>query len=180
AGVGALILSMCHHLGAQAEDTKTTDATDQERTAQRAFETGVRLAQDNRWEEARSAFEKAYALAPRPIVLVNLASAQAQTGDLVAAAENYRRYLGAPGESQEPEMRKQVQSYLNALVPRIPLVKIQLDGARRDVAVEVDGAAVPSEKLVRLLPLNPGDHTVIAAREGVEAARFRFVLAERE
>ena len=51
-------------------------------SAQQLFGHGVDAAQQNRWNDARVAFERAYELSQRPVVLINLAGAQAKTGRL--------------------------------------------------------------------------------------------------
>ena len=59
--------------------------------AQRLFNQGVAAARENRWNEAREAFARAYGLSQHPVVLINLAAAEVRTGRLKEAASDYRR-----------------------------------------------------------------------------------------
>src|SRR3954469_17113839 len=87
--------------------------------AQRLFVQGVDAARSNLWEEARRDFEEAYRLAPRPVVLINLASAQARTGLLVEALENYRR-VASSTSADTAEFRNAANAVLPSLEERIP------------------------------------------------------------
>jgi hypothetical protein len=60
-----------------------------------AFSKGTALFDRGEWAEARAAFEEAYALAPRPVLLFNIASTYRREGKLVEARDYYQRFLAA-------------------------------------------------------------------------------------
>src|SRR5947208_298081 len=62
---------------------------------------GLAAAQRGDWIAAREAFARAYALDSRPAVLFDLAGAQTQTGQLLAGAESYRRFLRESPDHQD-------------------------------------------------------------------------------
>lgn len=101
--------------------------------AQQAFRAGVDAARQERWEEARVLFEKAYALSPRPVVLINLAGAQARTGRLTEAAKSYRRILAHQASPETAPIREAASEVLPALEARIPRVRLRprFDPGRR-------------------------------------------------
>ena len=73
-----------------------------ERRARRLFAEGDRLYQEGRYEEAINAFEEAYSLSERPLLLFNIANAQERLGNWVDALENLRRYYDdAPAAERE-------------------------------------------------------------------------------
>ena len=89
-----LIFSTVLHLllcAAVGPDTRQGRAESPEDQAERAFHEGVDAARQERWIDARAHFERAYELSPRPVVLINLAGAQARSGRLTEAAKNYRQ-----------------------------------------------------------------------------------------
>ena len=60
----------------------------------------------------------------------------------------------------------------------IPTVKIRLTGFTASVVVELDGRALASSELEREIPLDPGEHVIVALRGTEELAR-RPVLVGR-
>jgi tetratricopeptide (TPR) repeat protein len=63
-----------------------------ERQARALFEQGSLAYEEGRYEEAISAFEQAYGLSARPLLLYNIANAQERLGLLSEALDNIRYY----------------------------------------------------------------------------------------
>jgi hypothetical protein len=148
-------------------------------SAQQLFGQGVDAARQNRWNDARVAFERAYELSQRPVVLINLAGAQAKTGRLKEAATNYRRIL----EDESPEtapFRKAAADVLPSLEARIPMIRLHSAGLRGADVVEIDGEEVPVDHIGEPRLLDPGRHTIVVKRAGIERTRVAFSLAEGE
>jgi hypothetical protein len=78
---------------AQRRPTPTSKAT--ARAYEIEFKTGTRLFDAGDWADARAAFERAYAIDPRAILLFNIASTYRREGDLERAREHYVRFLAA-------------------------------------------------------------------------------------
>lgn len=151
-----------------------------EEEAQRAFREGVEAARQSHWPEARSSFEQAYALSPRPVVLINLAGAQARTGRLIEAAKNYRRIVEDSASAETAPFRKAASEVLPELEQRIPRIRVHPSGNTEADTFQIDGLDVPAANLPGPLSLDPGQHTLAVNRAGAERARVLFSLAERE
>lgn len=149
-------------------------------SAQVAFRGGVDAARQARWPEALALFERAYALSPRPVVLINLAGAQARTGRLIAAAKNYHRILDDASSPDTASFRKAAAEVLPALEERIPKVRVHPTGHAPTDTFEIDGEALTLERLAAGVALDPGPHTLVVERGGAERTRVLFSLAERE
>lgn len=149
------------------------------RLAREEMQKGLAAATENRWEDARAAFERAYALSPKPSFLFNLAGAQAKTGLLVEAAESYRLVLR---EGELPaEQRKAAKEALERLEPRIARLRIVVrGGTRADDAITLDGRPLSLAAVAADLPTNPGRHEVALARPGWRAPPVVVVLEEGE
>ena len=145
--------------------------------ARQSFREGLAHAQADRWPEARAAFERSYALAPRPVTLLNLAGAQAETGSLVLAAESYRAFLRGEGAARH---RAEVQAALARLDARIAHVQIRIEGLGDEDAIELDGAPLSRAALDGDLPLDPGAHEVRVLRDGYLPLVRPLELAEAE
>jgi hypothetical protein len=152
----------------------------QDEGAQQAFRAGVDAAHQERWVDARVLFEKAYSLSPRPVVLINLAGAQARTGQLIEAAENYRRIMNDQTSQETAPFRRAAAEILPALEARIPRVRLRPSGLSSADVIQVDGKNADLEQLVQGEALDPGEHTLLVLHGGVERARVLFRLAERE
>jgi len=159
---------------------RTVGAAGTEEEAQQAFREGVEAARQSHWPEARSSFEQAYALSPRPVVLINLAGAQARTGRLLEAARNYHRILDDSTSGETAPFRKAAAEVLPELEQRIPRIRVHATGHSDADTFEIDGENIPPTNLPGPVPLDPGQHTLVVSRAGVERARVLFSLAERE
>ncbi len=167
-----LLLSMTSAVGAQ-EPTSSEVAL-----ARAQFQQGVAAAQAGNWEEALKAFTRANKLFSQPIILLNLASAQSQTGHFVAAAENYRRLLRSPSVAEE--QRAAARDALESLEPRIAHVKILVRDGKPGDRVALDENPVSSAALGQDLPIDPGAHALVLTRLGASATREAFSIGPSE
>lgn len=162
--------------GAAAQEPSAADVA----LARRQFEEGMAAARASRWDAAREAFERSYTLVRRPRILANLATAQAQTGRLVEAAESYRQFLREVSSGPDAATRPGVQHELAALEPRIPEVRITIEGLRPQDRVTLDGAEVSRAALGVPVPINPGSHRLVVTRGSAELESEPFSVAESE
>ena len=147
--------------------------------AQQLFDQGVEAARQDRWNDARAAFERAYALSPRSVVLINLAGAQANTGRLTEAAANYRRILADESPDTAP-FRSAAAGVLPSLEARIPRIRLHGVAVRPDDVVAVDGETVPFDRREAPQLVDPGAHTITVARGGLQRARVTVSVSEGE
>ncbi|MES1208324.1 MAG: hypothetical protein ABUS79_20500 [Pseudomonadota bacterium] len=148
-------------------------------TAEQLFNDGVEAARHGDWDAARAGFEAAQARSARPVILINLAGAQARTGRLVDAARNYRAVADDTSPDAAP-FREAALGVLEMLQPRIPRVRVRTAGlADRDV-VRLDGVPLSREALAQPVLVDPGPHTITVTRDGNDRARVSVALAERE
>lgn len=144
------------------------------------FQQGVEAADSGRWDEARALFAETYELLPRPQVLLNLAGALAQTGRIVAAVDAYRR-VEALGDAASEPLREAARSARTMLEPR--LAYLQLDF--HDTLAEGDDVQLDDVPLARGTrgderAMDPGRHSIVVRRDGVEVLREDFRLYEGE
>jgi len=147
--------------------------------AQRLFTQGVDAARLNLWDEARRDFEEAYRLAPRLVVLINLASAQARTGLLVEALENYRRVASSTAP-ESAEFRNAANAVLPSLEGRTPRVRVNPTGLGPSDVVEIDSEQIPLADIGKPHLVNPGQHTMTVTRDDVQRSRIAFSVTETE
>ncbi len=174
---GVLQVLLCAAVGPDASQVHPLSQDDQ---AQQAFHEGVDAARQERWIDARAHFERAYELSPRPVVLINLAGAQARSGHLIEAAKNYHRILDDRPTPDTAPFRQAAGDVLPALEARIPRVRLAPSSLGASDTIQIDGQLVSAAALDGGYPLDPGTHTLVVKRADVERARVLFSLAERE
>lgn len=157
----------------------TTQTSSDVRLANDLYKTGHEKVKAGDWEGAREAFARAYALYPQPIILVNLAGAEVQTGRLVQATEHYRQFLkNASGlDPAEVDIAKKAMAKVEV---RLAHLRVHVANAASSDAIELDGRPLPAAALDVDYPVDPGEHVVRVVRGGAEEARAEVALAEGE
>jgi len=149
--------------------------------ARQLFQEGVAHARAEEWEPARASFERSYAIAAVPVTLLNLASAQAQVGQLVAGLESYRNFLSSAGDSRRAaRYRTQAEQAVAELEPRIAHLTLRVEGLQAGDELTVGGSALSRAALGGDLPVDPGDIDVQVLRAGDTVASESVHLAEGE
>ena len=141
---------------------------------------GMAHARAGRWPAAYGAFARAYALVRRPLVLLNLAGAEEQTGRLVESAEHYRQFLREVTSGREAQQRPVAEQGLSRVEPRIPRARFILEGTRPADTYALDDKPLAPAVMGSPLPLDPGTHTLVVRHAEGELGRITFVLAEGE
>jgi len=147
--------------------------------AEQLFNQGVEAARRGDWENARAGFEAAQALSARPVILVNLAGAQARTGRLVDAARNYRAVADDTSADAAP-FREAALGVLKTLLPRIPRLRVRTAGLADADIVRLDEVPLARDALAEPVLVDPGSHTITVTRDGTDRARVTLSVAERE
>lgn len=134
------------------------------------------------YELASEKLEKAFQLLMVPSLALWSARALAKRGLLAQAAERYllvQRLDAGPGNpAVQDEARRQAALERAELMPRLPYLRVRLDGASAgEVSVSVDGAPLPALLVGEDWPANPGAHHVVGTR-GAERVEASCELAE--
>jgi tetratricopeptide (TPR) repeat protein len=150
----------------------------EEQEARTLFERGVEALGQERFADALRAFQAAYRLDPRPMLLYNIGLCQRELGDPVAARATLVRYLeqaGPEGPADLGEAAREVLAGLDALLGTIA-VDVDQAGAR----VFVDGAEAGVAPLPEPLRVAPGAHTITAQLAGFESAEQTVTVGAGE
>jgi hypothetical protein len=144
--------------------------------AKRDFDAG-------RFEESARKFQRAYEVAKVPTLALWAARALVKRGQLVAASELYRQatrltandlWVGNAQQQAQADAAKE----LAELQPRIPMLRVRVDGAAAsDVALTIDGAMIASALFGIELPADPGWRRVVG-RLGGESSEQTVYLNE--
>lgn len=143
--------------------------------ARRFFRAGIQAARSRSWDEAREAFQRSYDLSPRPVTLLNLAAAQAESGRLVEASESYRRFLHDVTQGRHSRAAEQA---LAGLEPRIPHLDITIAGLTDDHVIRLDGDELSHAALGSALPVDPGRHELMVVAPDGDATHETVSVGE--
>jgi hypothetical protein len=143
---------------------KKPDQTPQQKDADHHFKSGVALFKEAKYAEALAEFERAYEIAPHPLVLYNIAGCHRQLSHYAEAVSYYHRFLdegkGVVAAARLTTARTELDAIL-ALVARVTVtIAPPIDGA----TLVLDGA--PLDHPAMPLILSPGEHRLIARAAG--------------
>ena len=146
--------------------------------ARALFQEGVALTRAGAWTKARDHFRESYGFSPQAATLINLASAESHTGELVAAAQHYRVLLETA--KLTPDVRAASEAALADVEARAPKIAVRLTHDRQGDAVYFDDAAASTTALATLHAVDPASHHVEVRRGRAVVAKLAVTVAERE
>lgn len=149
-----MVLAFAREAGAASSCGPAPPSGEPSEEAKRAYETALDLSKDGRFDEALSAYQRAYDLSPSYVILFNLGKAAALTSDFVRAIHAYECHLEHGGSAIEPVRRSEVEAELRRLRTEAALVDVSVD--EPGVVIEVDGVAVGRSPLSDPVLVNPG------------------------
>ena len=142
---------------------KKEGPTVEQKEADRHFKSGVELYKEGKVSEALAEFERAYEIAPHPLVLFNIATCYRDLSFYGKAVHYYERFL-AEGKGKVPPARlKEAQSDLDTLNGRIARVSVKITGPA-DTKLSLDGKELSSSD--ETLMVAPGEHKLVARAPG--------------
>lgn len=107
----------------------------------------------------------------------------AEVGKLVEARETWIAVTKLPVEPKEPEAfaraREKSKELADAILPRIPAVKLTILHAVGPFTLTVDGVEVPKETLLLPRRMNPGAHTLVVT-DGAHRLSQSLSLVEHD
>jgi PEGA domain-containing protein/tetratricopeptide repeat protein len=119
--------------------TSVAYADDPRIVSREEFRRGVALVREGNLNDARDAFEKAYALYPHPSILLNLGIVRLRTGDYIRAEEDLSHFLVNDGGATDNEIASAREALSES---RDHLGTIRLRVTPEGAHVTIDGRAV--------------------------------------
>ncbi len=161
-----------------APTTTPAAAADGTERARVHYERGLQLFNEENYDAALFEFERAYELAPTYKILYNMGRIQRQQNNYAAAMRSYARYLREGGAAVPAERRKEVESEIALLKPRVANIKVtvNVDGAdvySDDIPVctaTIESSCVGKSPLVAPIIVNGGRHKITATKKGYAPA----------
>jgi hypothetical protein len=151
-------------------------ATPEEARRTALFKEGFDAASAGRWADAREKFSAALAIRSSPKVLFSLAQAEEQLGQLAAASRDYGRALDGAKAAGEQDVVSAASSARTALEPRVPTVRVVVQGTPGATA-KLDDQPVAVGTPV---PVDPGTHRLVISAPGMRDAQATVAISEKQ
>lgn len=168
---------------AQPAEDGSPSAADRE-SARTLMDQGVEREEAKDHEGALKLYQGAHALVRLPMTGVAVARAQASLGQYVEAVDTATQVKLMPKRPDETpaydQARAEAEALIQRLVDRTPSLQVSVLGASGSVqvAVAIDGVAVPQAALGLRRKVNPGRHVVTASAPGHRQARVEVDAVE--
>lgn len=145
---------------------KDKPAPGEQKEADKHFKAGVALFKESKYAEALAEFERAYEIAPHPLVLYNIATCHRELSHYGEAVKFYRRFIKeGPQAKVAKDKIKTAQTELDGVLARIARVTVSVSsGAGTELLV--DGISLGTAPFEEPIILPPGEHRLTARAVG--------------
>lgn len=140
--------------------------TDDTALAEALFQEGRRLFKKASYEEACPKFEESYRIVPKLGTLLNLATCHDKVGKTGSAWGEYTKAVTLAKEAGEQERVAYARDKLDELEPRLSRLVIEVPEPVAGIEVLIDEKAIGRAAWRTPIPLDPGDHEIVAQAEG--------------
>lgn len=152
-------------------------------TARNLATAGIKLYQQQKYEEALDKLERAQEMYDAPVHLLYMARCYVKLGKLVEGAEAYRKLVRTELDASSPEVFQTAvtdgEKELAEVEPRIPTLTINVEPSSvPGLRIVVDGEPVSAAVVGVERPVNPGERVVVAEAPGYLSAETSANLQE--
>ncbi len=155
---------------------KKKEQTAEQKEADRHFKSGVAIYKEAKYAEALAEFERAYEIAPHPLVLYNIATCHRELSHYGEAVRYYQRFLSEGKDKVPPARLQEAQAELEAVLARIARVTITVQGGE-GATVILDGQELGTMPIEGPLIVPPGEHRLVVRAEGKQPAERNVRVA---
>lgn len=148
--------------------------------AQTLFDQGRALMDEGRFAEACSAFARSQKLDPGAGTRLNLALCHEAEGRTATAWMELNEALSQAKRDHREDREQLAQQHIAALTPNVPHALLKVNDKSEELEIRLDDVLLDRAVWDGPIPIDPGDHVVVASAPGKRAfsARPRFALGE--
>jgi hypothetical protein len=151
--------------------------------ARETARSGLEAYDQKRFADALDLFKRAESVLHAPTHLLYIARSAAAVHQLILARETYLKLtheqLAPDAPTAFRDAQRAATDELSALEPRIPKLKLELQGSPSSAAqITVDGHALPSAFVGTAIPIDPGEHRIKATAPNMKPVEVVVNVAE--
>jgi hypothetical protein len=135
-----------------------------QKEADHHFKSGVALFKEGKYSEALAEFERAYEIAPHPLVLYNIAGCHRQLSHYAEAVTFYHRFLTEGKGVVAAARLTAAQSELDSILALVARVTVTIAPEVDDTTLVLDGEPLDDPVMPLILPA--GEHHLVARAPG--------------
>jgi hypothetical protein len=145
------------------------------------FKQGGELEKNKEYAAAYEKFRKVAEIKSTAIVRYHEGFCAEKIGKWVEALDAWSRaQIDGQGDPKQKDAVEASRKAADALRPRVPRIKVKVEGAKGKPQVSIDGAVVSAVLLEEGLPVNVGPHTVEISGGGNASDKQDVTVAEKE
>jgi hypothetical protein len=151
--------------------------------AEALFRQGLAALKANDWQTGCEKFRKSMVLDGSVSTQFKLAKCSEHDGKLATAWYEYETALKLNRDAQTSDRRKMeleaaIRAAIATLKPRVPMLSVKVAPRPDGLEVSRDGIPIDNSVLGESLPVDPGDHELLARAPGFHEVRQRVTVAE--
>ncbi|MBW2457114.1 MAG: hypothetical protein JRI68_21540 [Deltaproteobacteria bacterium] len=137
--------------------------------AESLFQDGKEAMKQGKYEQACGLFAASFDAEPSVGALLNLARCHQQRGMSASAWAVYKDAAAMAARSGQTEREEGARRYAEQLEPKLSRLTITVAAPPDGLEVTRDGTAVVAATYGKPLPVDPGDHQIVATAPGYES-----------
>lgn len=161
-------------------DARADADSDRQIAAESLFQEAKALIDQGHFAEACPKLAESNRLSPGIGVLLNLGGCYEKVGRIASAWAALNEAADRAKASGDTNREKLARERAQGLAPRLPRLTIELERTEAGIEIERDGSVVPAALVGQAVPVDPGEHVVVARAPGHDERTIRVKLAEAE
>lgn len=145
--------------------------------AEALFRDGRALLEAGKLAEACPKLAESHRLEPKPGTILNLAVCHEQRGKTATAWASYMEAAALAARLKQPERERAARNQAAALEARLAKLTITLEEAPAGISLMLDNRALSAAVAGTPIPVDPGDHEIVASAPGRRSFRAVIVIA---
>jgi hypothetical protein len=146
------------------------------------FKTALEALDRGDWATACPKFDASQALDPSVGTLLNVSKCHVHHGKLATAWATLQRALVLNEETPGTQRKKDLEAFTRKLVaelePRLPKLRVAVPSPPPGLKITRNGQEVPLGSLGEPVPIDPGEHELVATAPGYKPERRALTAAE--
>lgn len=144
--------------------------------AEALFKEGKALLRDGDYAKACPKLAESQRIDPSSGTLLNLALCQRKAGNTASAWATYLEAARLARQQKRDEVAKEAQQKAEELEPDLSYLTIVVAAAVPELTVRRDDITLEASSLGSKLPVDPGQHTVVASAPGYESITLQVTI----
>jgi tetratricopeptide (TPR) repeat protein len=148
-------------------------------SAKQWFDEGIALEEKAQFAEALVKFRRALGVKKTPQIAFHVGLCELKTGALVEALVDLERAQELAKSDNNAQVESAAASEIATLRPRIPSIEVVVQGGKPK-RILLDGNALSEVAITAPIPVNPGDHEIVAENASGKSASQKLSVNEGE